>query len=162
MRIFKYFKNLFTKKEVVEENHINDEFYSIIKMTSGEEVLSLTMIDENDGEPVLVLQNPITMKVITSSRGIHVKVKSWIEMSSDDFFIVKLDKIITMTETKDERLIDIYNSYIEDEEVDSIDTYHSSKSNQIKPSRKMGYISSVEDARKSLEDIFNLKYPKES
>jgi hypothetical protein len=163
MGIIRYIKNLFTKKEeeLVEENSLNDEFYSIIKMNSGEEVLSLTMIDENDGEPVLVLQNPITMKVITSARGIHIKVKSWIEMSSDDIFIVKFDKIITMTETKDERLIDIYNSYLEDEE-DSIDTYQSSKSNQIKPSKKMGYISSVEDARKSLENSFNIEYPKES
>ena len=163
MGIIKYIKNLFTKKEkeLEEESSLNDEFYSIIKMNSGEEVLSLTMIDENDGEPVLVLQNPITMKVITSARGIHIKVKSWIEMSSDDIFIVKFDKIITMTETKDERLIDIYNSYLEDEE-DSIDTYQSSKSNQIKPSKKMGYISSVEDARKSLENSFNIEYPKES
>jgi len=163
MGIIKYIKNLFTKKEkeLEEKSSLNDEFYSIIKMNSGEEVLSLTMIDENDGEPVLVLQNPITMKVITSARGIHIKVKSWIEMSSDDIFIVKLDKIITMTETKDERLIDIYNSYLEDEE-DSIDTYQSSKSNQIKPSKKMGYISSVEDARKSLENSFNIEYPKES
>ena len=163
MGIIRYIKNLFTKKEkeLEEENSLNDEFYSIIKMNSGEEVLSLTMIDENDGEPVLVLQNPITMKLITSARGIHIKVKSWIEMSSDDIFIVKLDKIITMTETKDERLIDIYNSYLEDEE-DSIDTYQSSKSNQIKPSKKMGYISSVEDARKSLENSFNIEYPKES
>ena len=164
MGIIRYIKNLFTKKEkeLVEENSLNDEFYSIIKMNSGEEVLSLTMIDENDGEPVLVLQNPITMKLITSARGIHIKVKSWIEMSSDDIFIVKLDKIITMTETKDERLIDIYNSYLEDEEEDSIDTYQSSKSNQIKPSKKMGYISSVEDARKFLENSFNIEYPKES
>ena len=137
-----------------EENSLNDEFYSIIKMNSGEEVLSLTMIDENDGEPVLVLQNPITMKVITSARGIHIKVKSWIEMSSDDIFIVKLDKIITMTETKDERLIDIYNSYIEDD--DSFEVRKpSNKSGKTKPSKKMGYLSSVEDARKKLEDIFN-------
>ena len=163
MGIIRYIKNLFTKKEkeLEEENSLNDEFYSIIKMTSGEEVLSLTMIDENDGEPVLILQNPITVRVITSHRGIHIKVKSWIEMSSDDIFIVKLDKIITMTETKDDRLIDIYNNYLEEDD-DSINTYQSSKSNQIKPSKKMGYISSVEDARKSLENSFKLKYPKES
>ena len=31
----------------------------------------------------------------------HIKVKSWMEMASDDFFIVKPDKLITITETKD-------------------------------------------------------------
>ena len=156
MGFIKYFKNLFSKKEdSVEENYISDEFYSIIKMTSGEEVFSLTMIDENDGDPVLILQNPIIIKVLSSHRSIHVKVKSWIEMSNDDFFIVKFDKIITMTETKDDRLIEIYHNYLEDDD-DSTNVYNqSSKSNKIKPSKKMGYISSVEDARKSLEDIFN-------
>jgi hypothetical protein len=72
------------------------------------------------------------------------------ELSSDDFFIVKLDKIITMTETKDKRLIDIYNNYIEDE--DSIDVYN--PSGKVKPSSKMGYIASVEDSRKRLERLF--------
>jgi len=108
------------------------------------------MVDENDGDPVIVLQNPITMKMITSSQGSFVKVKPWIEMSSDDFFIIKLDKIITMTETKDKRLINIYNDYIEDE--DTIDVYN--PSGKVKPSSKMGYISSVEDARKKLENLF--------
>jgi len=130
---------------------MEEEFYSIIKLTSGEEILSLVSIDENDGDPLVVLQNPITMKMIETPHGIHIKVKSWIELSSDDFFIIRPDKIITMTETKDNKLIDIYNSYIEDD--DSIEIY--SPSGRTKPSRKMGYLSSVEEARKKLEDIFN-------
>jgi hypothetical protein len=129
---------------------MGEEFYAIIKLVSGEEILSLVFVDENDGDPVLVLQNPVTMKSYNNQHGIYLKVKSWMELSDDDFFIVKLDKIITMTETKDRRLLDIYNNYIEDN--DSIDVYN--PSGQVKPSSKMGYISSVEDARKSLERIF--------
>ena len=137
---------------------MGDEFYAIIKLTSGEEILSLVSVDENDGDPLLLLQNPITMKVYNTHRGMHIKVKSWIEMSSDDIFIIKPDRIITMTETTDDRLIDIYTSYINDEEDDDMGMYQSSKdknSGLTKPSRKMGYISSVESARKKLEDIFN-------
>jgi len=137
---------------------MGDEFYAIIKLTSGEEILSLVSIDENDGDPLLLLQNPITMKVYNTHHGMHIKVKSWIEMSSDNIFIIKPDRIITMTETTDDRLIDIYNNYINDEEDDGIDVYHSSnnkESGPTRPSKKMGYISSVEDARKKLEDIFN-------
>ena len=129
---------------------MGEEFYAIIKLVSGEEILSLVFVDENDGDPVLVLQNPVTMKSYNNQHGIYLKVKSWMELSDDDFFIVKLDKIITMTETKDRRLLDIYNNYIEDN--DSIDVYN--PSGKVKPSSKMGYISSVEDARKSLERIF--------
>jgi len=146
---------------------MGDEFYAIIKLVSGEEVLSLVSIDENDGDPLVVMQNPITMKVIHSSHGMHIKVKSWLEMASDDFFIVKPDKLITITETKDQRLIEIYNNYIEDE--DSIDTFHNpmesanqKESDKVKPSQKMGYITTVEEARKQLEDLYKLKDNKES
>jgi len=134
---------------------MEEEFYSIIKLTSGEEILSLVSIDDNDGDPLVILQNPITIKIIETPHGVHIKVKSWIEMSTDDIFIIKLDKIITMTETKDDRLIDIYNSYIEDD--DSFEVRKpSDKTGKTKPSKRMGYLSSVEDARKILEDIFKL------
>ena len=129
---------------------MGDEFYAIIKLVSGEEILSLVFVDENDGDPVLVLQNPVTMKSYNNQHGMYLKVKPWMEMSDDDFFIIKFDKIITMTETKDKRILDIYNNYIEDD--DSIDVYN--PSGKVKPSSKMGYISSVEDARKRLERIF--------
>jgi len=129
---------------------MGEEFYAIIKLISGEEILSLVLIDDNDGDPVLVLQNPVTMKTYNNQHGTYLKVKPWMELSDDDFFIVKLDKIITMTETKDKRILDIYNNYIEDD--DTVDVY--TPSGQVKPSSKMGYVSSVEDARKKLERIF--------
>jgi hypothetical protein len=129
---------------------MGEEFYAIIKLVSGEEILSLVLIDDNDGDPVLVLQNPVTMKTYNNQHGTYLKVKPWMELSDDDFFIVKLDKIITMTETKDKRILDIYNNYIEDD--DTVDVY--TPSGQVKPSSKMGYVSSVEDARKKLERIF--------
>jgi hypothetical protein len=132
---------------------MGEEFYAIIKLVSGEEIISLIMVDENDGDPVIVLQNPVTMKTFYNQSGMHLKIKPWVEMSSDDFFMIKLDKIITMTETKDKKLIKIYNDYISEEE-DTIEVYNPSNSGKIKPSSKMGYISSVEDARKNLERIF--------
>jgi len=129
---------------------MGEEFYAIIKLVSGEEIISLVLVDENDGDPVLVLQNPVTMKTYTNQHGSYLKVKSWMELSDDDFFIVKLDKIITMTETNDKKIIDIYNNYIQED--DSVDVYN--PSGQVKPSSKMGYVSSVEDAREILERIF--------
>ena len=96
----------------------------------------------------------------------HVKVKSWMELASDDFFIVRPDKILTMTETHDKRMIEIYTNYIEDE--DDMDIYNPQSSSNEKPSgkiipsRKMGYLSTVEEARKTLENIFKLEDTKES
>ena len=129
---------------------MGEEFYCIIKLVSGEEILSLIMVDENDGDPIIVLQNPITMKSYHNHHGTHIKVKSWMELSSDDFFMIKMDKIITMTETKDKKLIEIYNEFIKDD--DTLESY--TLGGSVKPSTKMGYISSVEDARSNLEKIF--------
>ena len=50
----------------------------------------------------------------------------------------------------DEKAVKFYNDYINDD--DSVDVY--SPSGKVKPSSKMGYISSVEDARKKLENLF--------
>jgi len=129
---------------------MGDEFYSSIKLISGEEIFSLVSIDENDGDPIVVLQNPVVIKIITNISGQMVKIKPWMEIPSDDFFIIKLDKIITMTEVNDEVIINCYNSFIEDDE----DTISDIMSGKVKLSDKMGYLSSVDEARKKLEDIF--------
>ena len=136
---------------------MGEEFYAIIKLISGEEILSLIMVDENDGDPVIVLQNPVVIKYTQNSVGVFIKVKPWIELSSEDFFIIKLDKVITMTETKDVKLIEIYNRYLSNENDNNIlDSYSSNEQNgKVNISNKMGYIASVNDARKKLENLYN-------
>ena len=130
---------------------MGEEFYSIIKLVSGEEIFSLISVDDSGDDAIIILQNPIIMKMFTNNSGSHIKVKPWIELSEEDFFMIKSDKIITMTESRDERLIQIYNDFIVDEEIIEI---HSSNG-YTKPSTNMGYISSVKDARKKLESLFN-------
>ena len=129
---------------------MGEDFYCILKLVSGEEILSIVSVDENDGDPIVVLQNPVVMELINKKDISYVKVRPWIELPSDDFFMVKLDKIITMTETTDRKLIDVYTKYLNDD--DSIELYKSS--GEVKVSNEMGYISSVEDARKKLEELY--------
>jgi len=127
---------------------MGEEFYAAIKLVTGEE----------NGDPIVILQNPVIMKVVTNHIGQYVKVKPWMEVPSDDFFIIKYDKIVTMTEVKESQMITFYERYINDEDVDiELD-------GKVQISDKMGYISSVEDARKTLENIFrkDLKDNKES
>lgn len=130
---------------------MGEEFYAAIKLMSGEEIFSLVCIDENDGDPIIILQNPVTMKMARTSRGISLKVKPWLEIPDDDFFVIKLDKIITMTEVKDENMIEFYNSYLEDDFTEDISN---TTSNQTKLTSKMGFVSTVEEARKTLEKIY--------
>ena len=137
---------------------MGEEFYAAIKLTTGEEIFSLVCIDENDGDPIIILQNPVIMKINSNHIGTYVKIKPWMEIPDDDFFIIKLDKVITMTEIKEQKTIDFYERYLNDEDVDiEVD-------GKVNISDKMGFISTVEDARKSLEKIFrkDLKDNKES
>ena len=127
---------------------MGEEFHAAIKLVTGEEIFALVCIDENDGDPIIILQNPVIMKVISNHIGQYVKVKPWMEIPSDDFFIIKYDKIVTMTEVKESQMIRFYERYINDEDVDI------EMDGKVKISDKMGFISTVEDARKRLERIF--------
>jgi hypothetical protein len=64
-----------------------------------------------------------------------------------------------MTEIKNQSTIDFYHRYLEDDSDIEIES-----DGKVSISDKMGYLGSVENSRKSLEDIFlkDLKDNKES
>lgn len=126
-------------------------------MVSGEEVFSLVSIDNTTEYSVVILQNPVILKYIPKNKGTLLKLEPWIKFSTDDFFVVNFEKIITMTEIKDKNMINFYQEYLE--EFPSKKPFPNMSSNaeteSVKVSDKMGYISSVNEARKKLEDIYN-------
>ena len=127
---------------------MGEEFHAAIKLITGEEIFALVSVDENDGDPILILQNPVIMKIGSNHIGSYIKIKPWMEIPNDDFFLIKLDKVITMTEVRDENTIEFYERYLRDDDVDiEVD-------GKVKISDKMGFISTVDDARKSLEKLF--------
>ena len=130
---------------------MGEEFYAIIKLISGEEIFSLVSTDENDGETVVILQNPIIIKSFSHNGHSLLKVKPWVELSDEDIFVIRFDKILTITESKNKKLIEVYHNYLEDNDDDS-DVYNTS--GKVVVSQKMGYVISVEEARKKLEKIF--------
>jgi len=140
---------------------MGEEFYSSIKLISGEEIFALVCVDDNDGDPVLVLQNPVTMKMISNNYGTIIKIKPWMQIPDDEFFILKQDRIITMTEVKNETTIEFYNGYLKETATDE-ENYLDMESHKTKITSKMGYIGSVEESRKMLENLYNLKDNKES
>jgi hypothetical protein len=137
---------------------MGEEFYAIIKLVSGEEVFSLIMVDDEQENPIIIMQNPIIIKMLHSPQGSFIKVKPWMELSEEDFFMIRLDKVLTMTESTNEKLIEVYNNYISDDEQE----IEMSNNGKVKPDSKMGYVSTVEDARKHLETLYKLKDTKES
>ena len=130
---------------------MGDEFYAILKLVSGEEIFSLIVVDNNEeDDTVIVLQNPVLMWSNVTPAGTFIKVKPWMELPNEDIFMIRLDKVITMTESNDQKLINLYNHYINEED-SPYDV-----SGITKPNSEMGYISSVTEARKKLEKVFKL------
>ena len=151
-------RNLIMISSTFHLNNMGDEFFSILKLVSGEEIFALVCVDESDDQPILILHNPIKMKTLSQMNHLnYIKVTPWMEHSEEDMFVLKMDKVITMIECHDQKLIKIYKQYIEekDEEEDNV-IESRSKRGKIKLSGdpKLGYISSVEKKRQSLEDLF--------
>tara|TARA_B100000614_G_scaffold26728_1_gene20786 strand:- start:732 stop:1157 length:426 start_codon:yes stop_codon:yes gene_type:complete len=129
---------------------MGEEFLAIIKLISGEEILASVCIDETGDEPIIIAHHPVTMKMINN--GLYVKIKPWMELADDDMFIFRNDKIITMSEIKDQKVIKIYQRYVEEENEENKLGQFLPSGGEVKPDQKMGYVSSVEDARKKLEE----------
>lgn len=126
---------------------MEEEFYAIIKLVSGEEIFSKVCPCEEDDRTLLILESPITMEMINIRQlGItSIKVSPWIKFSDDEMYIVNMDKVITITETTDKDLINVHRKYNRDK---------NKKSNKVKATANMGFLSSVADARISLEKLY--------
>ena len=133
------------------------DFHATIKLVTGEEIFALVSVDNSEDEPVIIMQNPVIMKVLSTGRGQMMKIRPWLEVPGDDVYIVKYDKVITMSEVKDKMIISMYQTYCEEGDFDFgtfvDDTIKTDERNQ-EVTRKMGYIANVEDARRKLEDLF--------
>ena len=130
---------------------MGEEFIAVIKLVSGEEILASVCVDETGEEPIIIAHTPVTMIMINN--GMYVKIKPWMDLADDDMFVFRTDKIITMTEIKDQKIIKIYQRYVEEENEDNMNQLLPS-GGEVKVDQKMGYVSSVEDARKNLEEVW--------
>ena len=130
---------------------MGEEFHAVLKLITGEEIFALVSVDENDGDPIIMLSNPVVMKMLYSPAGQYVKIRPWLELPTEDLFLLKYDKIITMSEISDKQMIHFYNKYLNEDDIDiELD-------GKVTLNNKMGLLTTVEDARQSLERIFNIK-----
>ena len=127
---------------------MGEEFHAVLKLVTGEEIFALVSVDENDGDPIIMLSNPVIMKMLQSPAGQYVKVRPWLELPTEDLFLLKYDKIVTMSEVSDSRMIEFYEKYLNEDDIDiELD-------GKVSLNPKMGFVTTVEEARESLENIF--------
>jgi hypothetical protein len=59
-----------------------------------------------------------------------------------------------MTEVNDNSIISVYEKYIRSEGESTVGLDAPDKTGKVRISNQMGYVSSVEDARKKLEELY--------
>lgn len=127
---------------------MNEEFYAVIKLVSGEEIFSKVCAFDENNDVMLVLDHPVFVEtVFVPKLGVPVaKVNPWIHLTEETTFIINRDKIITMTEVKDGVMIKMHRRYVRE---------HHKSTNQTQISPNMGYVTSIADARVSLEKLYH-------
>lgn len=131
------------------------EFYAVLKLVSGEEIFSLIDIDLEPEDPIIILQNPVKMKIITKGIMVQTKIEPWMTLPDDDFFMIRLSNVITMTEInpiENEDLIDSYNEFLH--RLANLKSPDWSFESEI--TSKMGSLGTVAEARGKLEKDFKL------
>ena len=131
------------KKKKEESQH----FLAVIKLVSGEEVISNVTSCEEDDRTLLLLDTPVMFEnVVVRNGGMGaIKVIPWIQAADDTILILDMDKVITMSEVFDKEVIRIYNRYMTDKDRET---------NESVVTKDMGYLSSVTDARIFLEKLY--------
>ena len=132
---------------------MGSDFHATIKLITGEEIFALVSVDHTEEDPVIIMQSPVVMKVLSTGKGSMMKIRPWLEVPGDDIYIIKYDRILTMSEVKDKMIISMYTTYCDEGDFDFGEFINEETSNH-EVTKQMGYISNVEDARKKLEDLF--------
>ena len=124
-----------------------DEFYAAIKLVSGEEVFAKVTPCEEETRTLLLLESPVVLETITIRHmGVSaIQVNPWMTLTGDSIIVIDMEKVITISEVTDEQMIAVYNKYLRDKDRDS---------NETKANKEMGFLSSISDARVSLERLY--------
>jgi len=126
---------------------IEDDFYCTVKLKSGEEIFAKVAASEEEDRTVLLVSNPIIVQELKSKMGVvGYKIEPWLKTTTDDMFVIKLDDVLTMSESSDIEMIMMYQDYVR--------SSNSDEDNNTQLNRRMGRIGNVRDAKEILEKIF--------
>jgi hypothetical protein len=126
---------------------MEEDFYAVIKLVSGEEIFSIVCPSEEEGRTMLILNNPVTIEVIVMKQiGMQgYKIDPWLKFADDDTFLLDMDKVLTISEVRDGETIEMYHKFLKQQE-------NKNSKNPLTP--EMGYLSSVSEARKRFEKLY--------
>ena len=125
---------------------IEDDFYCTVKLKTGEEIFAKVAATEEEDRTMLLVSNPIVVQEIKSRSGsVGYKIEPWLKTTTDDMFVIKLEDVLTMSESSDIEMIMMYQNYVRQS---------NREGNYTKIDRKMGYLGNVNDTKELLEKIY--------
>tara|TARA_R100000005_G_C4850987_1_gene117367 strand:+ start:68 stop:466 length:399 start_codon:yes stop_codon:yes gene_type:complete len=129
---------------------MEEDFYATLKLKTGEEIFAKVAASEEEDRTYIVVSYPIMISEVKSRSGkqFGYKMEPWLKTTTEDMFILKLEDVLTMSESSDIEMISMYQSYVRQT------SKLTSNQSKTKMSRKMGYIANVNDAKEILEKIY--------
>ena len=126
---------------------MEDDFYATIKFKNGEEIFAKVSASEEENRTMLVLSNPVIATEVKAKGGlVGYKVEPWLKTTKEDMFIINMADVLTISESNDIHMISMFQQFVQDSD--------KMKKGEPKISRKMGYISNVNDAKDILEKLY--------
>ena len=136
----------------------DEEFHFIAKLVSGEEIVGKGFAVEEEGLTQLFITDPVEIQIVTrNNKGSSVKgvsMDKWMQFSDEDFFIISEKDIISIGGLSEEMTY-MYELFIKKTSSDQT-IEDAIKEKEVDLDKQMGYVSSVEEARKKLEKIFKI------
>ena len=129
---------------------MEEDFYATLKLKTGEEIFAKVAASEEEDRTYIVVSYPIMISEVKSRSGkqFGYKMEPWLKTTTEDMFILKLEDVLTMSESSDIEMISMYQSYVRQT------SKLSSNLSKTKMTRKMGYISNINDAKDILEKLY--------
>ena len=131
---------------------IDDDFYATLKLKSGEEIFCKVAPTEEENDIILLVSNPIIVHEVKGRVGIiGYKIEPWLKTTTEDMFLININDVLTMSESNDIEMITMHQNFVKHND------RNSDGSSKYKLDRKMGYLSTINDAKDLLEKIYKIK-----
>ena len=129
---------------------MEEEFYATVKLLSGEELVSKVCYLPDEDK--IILERPLEVENAKQRKGsLEVSgfaLREWVSATFDTMFVIKRDHILTMVEIEGE-IVDFYEKTL-----NRLESGKSLAGRGNKLPRTSGYVGSVKEMKKTLEDIY--------
>ena len=129
---------------------MEEEFYATVKLLSGEELVSKVCYLPDEDK--LILERPLIVENAKQRKGqlevTGFALKEWVSATFENMFVIKRDHVLTIVEVEGD-IVEFYEKTL-----NKLETGKSLAGRGNKLPRTSGYLGSIREMKKSLEEIY--------